>query len=1116
MIRRRLHPVRLLSASLAFLGLTLSLAGCGGGSSAAKPNPTSITIQGTKPTSIDPGDAASYTAAVVGDSTTDGVNWTLSGTSCTGSACGALSSVTATGVTYTAPSSVTTPFTVTITVTSAADPSLTTTITLNVASNLSIGTAAGALAGGVVGTPYAVTLAGAGGITPYSWSVTSGALPAGLTLGATTGILSGMPTGAGTATFTVTLTDSGSPALTATATYTIATVFPALVIGPAMLSNATFGTPYTAMLSASGGSGTGYTWAVASGTGLSTVGLSLSPTGLIAGTPIAAETNGTFVVTVTDSAGDMASATLALTAVYPAIAISPTTLPNGTVGTPYAESLAASGGSGTGYTWAVTSGTGLSSIGLTLAPSGAISGKPTTSETSGTFVVTVTDSALNTATATISLSITVLPTLTITTTSLPNGTEGTTYAATLAATGGTGTYTWAVTGGTGLSAVGLTLSSAGAITGTPNAGEPATSVTIQVTDSDGNTASATLNLTVTAVVFQGQVLSGTAPVSGATIQLYTVGSAGNGSAATPMLTQTVVTDAIGMFNLAGLYTCGQSSSNSSITGGSNQVYLVATGGNTSPTSTTSNPALIMATAVGPCANLASTPFFTLNEITTAATAWALAPFTTSITNIGATATNTLGIANAFLDAALLANPTTGAPATLPTGLTVETGKLAALADALNTCTSADGSTCTLLFTAATPAATGTAPASTPPIDTFTAALNIVENPGQNVAAVFATIPTTPAPPFATTFTQSPNDWTMSLTITGGGLVSPTALGVDSLGNIWVANQDGPLSAFTAQGTPLSSTGFGNVGGVSAITEVFTLAIDPSNNIWVAHTGNGGGDNGVIFEFNGVTNPATLGSFSNFTDGSINLPTALAAAPNGNIYVANSGDSTVSIFNSAGMDIAPSLGASAILNDTPSNIALDASNGFWLSGDSAVAHLTSAGALIANAQCCGQSTGMATDAAGNLWIADLLGGADFRGAIAEAVTTTTGTTTTTTVPISELATGGIDHPIAVAVDAAQNVWFANFHGISSSDGGSISEFSGSTNPTLSPGIAISPSATATNPGGYGLDAGLIEPSTLLPDRSGNLWVSNEGTGAITMFFGLTAPTITPLQPIPTAP
>ena len=65
-----------------------------------------------------------------------------------------------------------------------------------------------ALAGGVVGTAYTETVGCQGGTSPYSFSVTSGALPIGLTLNSATGVISGTPAAAGTSTFTVTVTDS--------------------------------------------------------------------------------------------------------------------------------------------------------------------------------------------------------------------------------------------------------------------------------------------------------------------------------------------------------------------------------------------------------------------------------------------------------------------------------------------------------------------------------------------------------------------------------------------------------------------------------------------------------------------------------------------------------------------------------------------------------------------------------------------------------------------------------------------------------------------------------------------------------------------------------------------
>ncbi|HTV06022.1 MAG TPA: Ig-like domain-containing protein [Acidobacteriaceae bacterium] len=80
------------------------------------------------------------------------------------------------------------------------------------------------------------------------------------------------------------------------------------------------------------------------------------------------------------------------------IQISPATLPAGTVGVNYPQTLAPTGGSGTGYMWSVQSGTAFSAVGLTLSSTGTISGTPTGPETEATVVVQVTDSRGNTAT----------------------------------------------------------------------------------------------------------------------------------------------------------------------------------------------------------------------------------------------------------------------------------------------------------------------------------------------------------------------------------------------------------------------------------------------------------------------------------------------------------------------------------------------------------------------------------------------------------------------------------------------------------------------------------------------------------------------------------------------
>jgi hypothetical protein len=77
------------------------------------------------------------------------------------------------------------------------------------------------LPGGTVGVPYAATLTSSDGVGTTSWAVTAGSLPAGLTLDASTGVISGTPTQNGQSGFVVTATSAGPPSLSSTASLSI-------------------------------------------------------------------------------------------------------------------------------------------------------------------------------------------------------------------------------------------------------------------------------------------------------------------------------------------------------------------------------------------------------------------------------------------------------------------------------------------------------------------------------------------------------------------------------------------------------------------------------------------------------------------------------------------------------------------------------------------------------------------------------------------------------------------------------------------------------------------------------------------------------------------------------
>src|SRR5580698_7416608 len=287
-----------------------------------------------------------------------------------------------------------------------------------------------------------------------------------------------------------------------------------------------------------------------------------------------------------------------------------------------------------------------------------------------------------------------------------------------------------------------------------------------------------------ALAKHGVVQGGAHPISNSTIQLYAVGTAGDGSAATALLTQAVSTDANGDFNIAGDYTCPSATS---------LVYVVAVGGNPGLAAGTNNTALTMMAALGACGNLTPTTPIRINELTTVAAVWSLAPYMSSYSSIGSSTGDATALANAFTLASYYANPSTGTVPGLnvPAGTMVPVAEINTLADILATCvdspggTVGDGSACGTLFAATTLAGIAA------PTNVISAGLNITNNPTANISSLYALV--RPSAPFQPVLTTAPADWTVGLassSATAALSVEPSAV---SFPNIAVGETSAPVS-----------------------------------------------------------------------------------------------------------------------------------------------------------------------------------------------------------------------------------------------------------------------------------------------------------------------------------
>lgn len=335
-------------------------------------------------------------------------------------------------------------------------------------------------ADGVVGVAYNQTIGASGGTGARNFTISAGALPAGLALSATTGVISGTPAGpAATASFTIAVTDSGTPQQNDSQALTLDIVNP-LAFTTAALPGTSVGAAYNQSITATGGTAP-YTFGISSGS--LPAGIVLAANGSLTGPATASATTQTFTVVVTDSSAPALTTSLSLT-IAVALEILTNSLPDALGGEFYSETLAAQGGL-LPRAWSRIAGSMPAGISDPAGSTGEISGTPPAAcaDSTAVFTAQVTDSAAPPLVDTqAGLSITVVPRdLTITTTALPDGVVGTPYSIFVQAVGGVPPYSFALTNGALPSGLSLN-SSTGEVSGTPDTAT-ATGPFITVTDS---------------------------------------------------------------------------------------------------------------------------------------------------------------------------------------------------------------------------------------------------------------------------------------------------------------------------------------------------------------------------------------------------------------------------------------------------------------------------------------------------------------------------------------------------------------------------------------------------------------------------------------------------------
>ncbi len=627
----------------------------------------------------------------------------------------------------------------------------------------------------------------------------------------------------------------------------------------------------------------------------------------------------------------------------------------------------------------------------------------------------------------------------------------------------------------------------------------------------------------------GVVHGGQSPVIGSEVTAYAAGmGVGYGQGATTLAC--VKTDANGSFlfgtiGTPGVIACddrpGPTSFSCPGSGSPDYIYLIARGGNPGLGRGMSNAALMMMTAVGQCGGAPGgsiPPAIVVNEVTTVASAYALARFMISGTawDIGTSATNLSGLANAFATVNNLVDIAAGsAPGPgLPAGATVATATINSLANSIAACVDSPGmgsAACAALVCDATPGgsyAGGSCNLTVAGGNTLSATLSIALNPGiVNVNGIYNLA--TPFIVFSPSLDYPPYDWTIPVLFTAGGFYVPAALAVDGGGNVWVANSFDAAEPFAMIGSvsKLGPTGAPAAGFPAASSGVINgLALDRAGNAWVSNAEMGYPFTGSVSRF-GPDGSLT----GNYIGGGIDQPGALAVDESGDIWIGNR--AAAAELDANGNPLSPSGGFDGGGSITsPIAVAIDAGGDAWMADATggpysvgAINELSPLGSRAVGAPFTGGGldlpSGIAIDAAGNIWAPNrAAAGGTGPGSLTELLPGGA------PAPGSPFTDNSIGDPLAVAIDGAGQVWMAGQMAVTELVGGN----------TPPPSCPAAPVAGDTGcslaPNGF-----LGAANSVAIDQSGNVWLTTDnGMSGVTELVGAATPVRTPLIGPPALP